>query len=45
MGQIFGGFTGAIETAMSGFSGNEGIMGILKPVVDPLLEKIKGFGF
>lgn len=45
VGKIFGGFTGAIEKAMGGFAGNDSIMGILKPVVDALMDKVKGFGF
>ena len=45
MGKMFGGFTGTIENAMSGFQGNDSVMGILKPAVDTLTDKIKGFGF
>ena len=45
VGQIFGGFTGMIEKAMGGFAGNDSVLGILQPVVQTLMDKVKGFGF
>ena len=44
VGKMFGGFTDTITKAMGGIK-DDGILGILKPVVEALMEKIKGFGF
>ena len=44
VGKMFGGFTDTIAKAMGGIK-DEGILGILKPVVAALMEKVKSFGF